>query len=181
MEKRLLLTSPLLNIVIRRLCEELIENHENFDNTVLIGLQPKGIFLAEQIKQELESILDQNIKLGYLDTTFHRDDFRRRDSPLKPNMTKIDFVIENKEVILIDDVLYTGRSVRSALDAMNAFGRPKLVELLVLIDRIYARDLPIQAHYIGKKVNTIDSQRVKVEWKGLQAEEDSVWLIESVS
>lgn len=178
MERRLLLKPPLLSIVIRRLCEELIENHEGFDNTVLIGLQPKGVFLAEEIKQQLEIILGKEIKLGHLDTTFHRDDFRRRDAPLKPNATKIDFVIEDKEVILIDDVLYTGRSVRSAMDAMNAFGRPKLVELLVLIDRIYARDLPIQAHYIGKKVNTIDSQRVQVEWKGLQGEENSVWLVE---
>ena len=109
--------------------------------------------------------------------TFYRDDFRRRDEPIKANTTSIPFVIEDMNVILIDDVLYTGRSVRAALDAMIAFGRPQKVELLVLINRRYSRDLPIAPDYVGKNVNTVQSQHVLVEWKEQGAENDNIWLI----
>jgi pyrimidine operon attenuation protein/uracil phosphoribosyltransferase len=177
MEKRLILDTELLQITINRLVEELIENHDDFENTVLIGLQPRGIFLAERIKKRLEERLDKKLPLGYLDTTFYRDDFRRRDNPLQANATKIPFLIENKKVILIDDVLFTGRTVRAALDAMIAFGRPKLVELLTFIDRKYTRDLPIQPDYVGKRVNTLKSQRVLVEWVDQGAKSDKIWLV----
>src|SRR5690606_16049010 len=112
-----------------------------------------------------------------LDTTFHRDDFRRRETPLTANATKVDFLVEGKKVILVDDVLYTGRSVRAALDAMIAYGRPANVELLVLIDRLYTRHLPIQATYVGRQVNSLQSQRVLVDWQAQQAPEDAIWLI----
>ncbi len=177
MEKRLILDTELLQITINRLVEELIENHDDFDNTVLIGLQPRGVFLAERIKNRLEDRLNKKLPLGYLDTTFYRDDFRRRDSPLQANATKIPFLIENKKVILIDDVLFTGRTVRAALDAMIAFGRPKLVELLTFIDRKFTRDLPIQPDYVGKRVNTLKSQRVLVEWVDQGAKSDKIWLV----
>jgi pyrimidine operon attenuation protein/uracil phosphoribosyltransferase len=178
MEKKLLLGPKLLEISLSRLCQELIENHQNFENSVILGLQPRGIFLAARIHQKLQEITQKNIALGYLDVTFYRDDFRRREAPLKANATKIDFVIEGKKVILVDDVLYTGRTVRSALDAMTAFGRPQKVELLTLIDRKYTRDLPIQANYVGKEVNTLQSQRVLVEWREQGFSEDNIWLIE---
>jgi pyrimidine operon attenuation protein/uracil phosphoribosyltransferase len=113
----------------------------------------------------LESILGKEIQCGNLDITFYRDDFRRREKPMIPSITNIDFSIENKRVILVDDVLYTGRTIRSGLDALLTFGRPSKVELLVLIDRRYSRDLPIQADYIGKTVDTQISERVSVEWK----------------
>lgn len=178
MEKKLIRGEKLLEITIHRLCQELLENHQNFENSVLIGLQPKGVFLAERIRQKLSEITQKEIDLGYLDVTFYRDDFRRREAPLRANATKIPFVIEDKEVILIDDVLFTGRSVRSALDAILAFGRPKKVEFLVLIDRKYTRDLPVEANYVGVDVNTLLSQRIEVELKEQGFENDSIWLVE---
>ncbi|OEK03348.1 PyrR protein [Roseivirga sp. 4D4] len=178
MQKRLLLGHPQLAITIGRLCQQLIENHQNFSNTVLLGLQPRGIFLARKIREQLSAFIDAEVPLGYLDATFFRDDFRRRDSPVRANETKIDFLIEGKKVILVDDVFYTGRSVRAALDAMNAFGRPEKVELLSLVVRKYAKHVPIFPDYVGKEVNTLDSQKVLVEWKGEnEAQEDTVWLI----
>lgn len=177
MEKRLILDTDLLQITINRLVEELIENHKDFQNTVLIGLQPRGVFLAQRIQKRLNQRLNKDLPLGLLDTTFYRDDFRRRETPLKANATKIPFIIEDKKVILIDDVLFTGRTVRAALDAMIAFGRPRLVELLTFIDRKYTRDLPIQPDYVGRRVNTIKSQRVLVEWTDQGAENDKIWLV----
>ncbi len=174
---RLILSNPLLDITINRLCQQLIENHGDFSNSVILGLQPRGIYLAERITKKLIEETHVDIKLGHLDATFYRDDFRRRDSPLKPNETKVPFVIENKKVILIDDVLATGRMVRAAIDAMQAFGRPEKVELLCLINRRYERDLPIQPDYTGMRVNTLDTQRVLVEWKEQGNEEDKIWLI----
>ncbi len=176
MQKRLLFDSQLLQITISRLCQQLIEVHENFSQSVIIGMQSRGVFLAERIKTELEKITNSEIKLGYLDTTFHRDDFRRREEPVMPSQTKISFDIENKKVILVDDVLFTGRTVRAALDAMNTFGRPAKVELLVLIDRLYSRHIPVEANYVGRKVNTIQSQKVLVELEE-QGKEDNIWLI----
>lgn len=177
-KKRLILNNPLLDITLRRLCQELIENHGNFDHAVLMGLQPRGIFLAERIKVILDKELNKNVLLGQLDATFFRDDFRRRDSVLTPNATRVPFVIEGKNVILIDDVLATGRMVRAALDAMQAFGRPEKVELLCLINRSYNRDLPIQPDYVGQQVNTLDTQKVLVEWTEQGNANDQIWLME---
>ena len=109
--------------------------------------------------------MGHEIQAGNLDITFHRDDFRRRETPLLPSITNIDFSIENKRIILIDDVLFTGRTIRAGLDALLTFGRPSQVQLLALIDRRFSRDLPIQADYIGKTVDTLTSERVAVEWK----------------
>lgn len=161
--------------MISRLCHQLVEYHRSFEDTLLIGLQPRGIYLANRIKAELELILSTDIRLGYLDTTFHRDDFRRRDTPLTASKTDIPFVLEDKNVVLIDDVLYTGRTVRAALDAMTTFGRPRKVELLVLVDRKYSRHIPIEADYVGRTVTTVDLQRVVVAWQEQEAE-DRVWL-----
>ncbi|MBC8156317.1 MAG: bifunctional pyr operon transcriptional regulator/uracil phosphoribosyltransferase PyrR [Bacteroidetes bacterium] len=177
-QKRLVLSSPLLEIVISRLCQELIENYGDFADSVLLGLQPRGIYLAERVARELSRTLGREVPLGYLDATFYRDDFRRRDTPLRPNTTNVPFLIEDKRVILIDDVMATGRMVRAALDAMSAFGRPRKVELLVLIDRRYNRDLPIKPDYVGQRVNTLESQRVLVEWTEQGADTDRIWLME---
>lgn len=177
MQKRLILDGPLLEITVSRLCQQLIENHQDFSNTVILGLQPRGVFLAERIQQELEKLLEKPVPMGFLDITFYRDDFRRRDLPLEANTTSVPFIIEDQKVVLVDDVLYTGRSVRAAMDAMIAFGRPSKVELLVLINRRYSRDLPIQADYIGKNVNTMPSQRVLVEWEDQGAKKDNIWLV----
>lgn len=178
MQKRLILDGALLDITISRLGQQLIESHHYFEDSVILGLQPRGVLLANRIHQHLEQQTGRQIPLGQLDTTFYRDDFRRREKPIRANSTHVPFIIEDKRVILIDDVLYTGRSIRAALDAMIAFGRPRSVELLVLINRRYSRDLPIEPTYVGRNVNTMHSQRVLVEWQEAGAEKDQIWLIE---
>jgi pyrimidine operon attenuation protein / uracil phosphoribosyltransferase len=175
MQKKLILDSDLLDITLSRLCQQLIENHQDFAETVIIGLQPRGVVLAEIIHQKLEKILKKTIPLGLLDTTFHRDDYRRREIPVKATETRIPFVIEAKKVVLVDDVLFTGRTVRAAMDAMISFGRPAKVELLVLIDRKYNRDLPIAPDYVGKIVNTLSSQKVLVELEE-NGTNNKIWL-----
>ncbi len=171
MEKQVILNAQHLELTLKRLAHELIESHDDFSQTVLVGLQPRGIYVLSRLKEVLEEILGTTVLCGNLDITFYRDDFRRRERPLIPSVTNIDFSLENKKVVLIDDVLYTGRTIRSGLDALLTFGRPSKVELLVLIDRRFRRDLPIQADYIGKTVDTLVSERVSVEWKSLEGED----------
>ncbi len=176
MQKRLLLNSKHFEITISRLCYQLIENHNDFSESAIIGLQPRGIFLANRIHQRLSEILKTDkILLGNLDVTFHRDDYRRRDIVI-PSETKLDFIVEDKKVILVDDVLYTGRTIRAGMDALLDFGRAKKIELLTLIDRRYSRHLPIESDYIGIRVDTITSEKVKVQWKETDGE-DAIWLI----
>jgi pyrimidine operon attenuation protein/uracil phosphoribosyltransferase len=177
MQKRRILDSQQLEITLSRLSQQLIENHDTFEHSVMLGLQPRGIHLAKRLKQRIQQMNQTDVPLGYLDATFYRDDFRRRETPLKPNATHVPFIIEDKKVILIDDVLFTGRTVRAALDAMTAFGRPRKVELLILIDRKYSRDLPIEPNYVGKHVDSIFSQRVLVQWQEQGNPEDSIWLM----
>jgi pyrimidine operon attenuation protein / uracil phosphoribosyltransferase len=164
MSSRTLLEKDRFEVTLKRLCHQLIEVHDDFRDTVIIGLQPRGVFLARRIRQELESILTkEKIRLGELDITFHRDDFRKKE--LIPNRTNIDFIIEDKNVVLIDDVLFTGRTIRAGLDAMLAYGRPKDVELLVLVDRRFSRHVPIQAKYVGITIDSISTQNVEVQWQ----------------
>ncbi len=177
MQKKLILDSDLLDITLSRLCQQIIENHQSFEESVILGLQPRGIFLAEIIHKKLEKLIRKQIQLGYLDATFHRDDFRRREIPVKASEVRIPFIIEGKKVILVDDVLFTGRTVRAALDAMIAFGRPAKVELLVLIDRKHNRDLPIAPNYVGRTVNTLSTQKVLVELEAQGHEQNKIWLI----
>jgi pyrimidine operon attenuation protein/uracil phosphoribosyltransferase len=152
-----------LDLTIQRLSHQLLENHGDFSETVLIGLQPRGIYLADKIVKQLKSLNPTyKILYGKLDITFYRDDIRKQLHV--PNHTDISFSIEDKKVILIDDVLYTGRTIRAALDALLSFGRPKKVELCVLIDRKFSRQLPIQPDYWGKAIDSIVSQKIKVEW-----------------
>lgn len=175
MKPRIILDNKHLEITVTRLCHQLIEVHNDFSQTVIIGLQPRGIYLATRIQKKLQEILkNKDIKCGSLDITFYRDDFRQKE--LVPNATEINFIIEGKNVIMVDDVLYTGRTIRAGLDAMLAFGRPNLVELLVLIDRRLSRHLPIQAKYIGKTIDSIASEKVKVEWKEIDGA-DKVTLL----
>ena len=166
MSRKTLLTSKEIKIILHRLACQLIENHGDFSNTVLVGLQPRGTFLAERLVELLQKKYGiKNLELGLLDITFYRDDFRRKEDPLKATPTKIDFLIENKNVVIIDDVLYSGRSVRAALTALQAYGRPINIELLVLIDRRFSRHLPIQPNYRGRQVDAINEEKVVVNWK----------------
>ena len=177
MSQKILLTAIEINIILHRLACQLIENHQDFSNTVLIGIQPRGTFLAQRLIAVLENHYNiKNINSGLLDITFFRDDFRRTDRTLDANKTSIDCIIDNKKVIFIDDVLYTGRSIRSALTAIQSFGRPSEIELLVLVDRRFSRHLPIQPDYRGRQVDAINNEVVKVSWTENEGE-DVVFLI----
>jgi pyrimidine operon attenuation protein/uracil phosphoribosyltransferase len=153
-----------------------VENHGNLDDTVLLGIQPRGVFLSRRIKALLEEFLHKKVDYGEIDITFHRDDIRRRDSIPTPSKTTIDVSLEGKKVVLIDDVLYTGRTIRAGLDALLSYGRPAEVELLVLIDRRFSRELPIQPDHVGKWVDAIDEQRVAVEWKEVEGTDKVILL-----
>ncbi|MGB5942908.1 MAG: bifunctional pyr operon transcriptional regulator/uracil phosphoribosyltransferase PyrR [Leeuwenhoekiella sp.] len=179
MSQKVLLDAKELEITLNRLACQLIENHGDFSETALIGIQPRGVFLAERIALLLRDSYDiKNVNLGYLDITFFRDDFRRSNKPLEANKTKINFVVEDRKVVFIDDVLYTGRSINAALTAVQSFGRPREVELLTLIDRRFSRHLPIQPNYRGRQVDAINAEKVKVSWKENDGK-DSVYLIQN--
>lgn len=166
MSRKILLNSKEIEIILHRLACQLIENHNDFTNTVLIGIQPRGSFLANRLARLLQDEYQiKDLQLGLLDITFYRDDFRRRDEPLEAAPTDIDFLIEGKNVVFIDDVLFSGRSIRAALTAIQSYGRPENIELLVLIDRRFSRHLPIQPNYKGRQVDAINEEKVVVHWK----------------
>ena len=165
-----------MSLAIKRLANQILENHVQMKNTVLIGIQPRGIFLSDRIVAAIRmEIKNTDFFYGKLDITFYRDDIRKELHV--PNHTDISFSIEGKNVILIDDVLYTGRTIRAALDALMDFGRPEKVELLTLIDRRYSRQLPIQPDYTGRVIDSIVSQKVKVLWSE-RDEKDEVVLVD---
>lgn len=177
MSKKTLLSSQEIEIILHRLACQLVENHFDFKNTSLIGIQPRGVHLTKRLVEILKQEHGiKNIEWGKLDITFYRDDFRRREEPLEANKTKIDFLVEDKNVVFIDDVLYSGRSIRAALTAIQSFGRPLEIELLVLIDRRFSRHLPIQPNYRGRQVDAINKQRVAVQWKEINGK-DAVYII----
>ncbi len=161
-DKRKILNKKQINIIIKRLCHQLIENHNNFSDTVIVSLLPRGKHVARRIVNRLEQILEHKINYGELDISFYRDDLRRHSEPIIPHKMEMNVSVDEKHVVVIDDVLYTGRSVRSAIDALMPFGRPKSIELLVFIDRRLSRHLPIQPDYVGKAVDSIDSEKVVV-------------------
>ncbi len=171
MQSRLILNSQQIAIITQRLCHQAIETHANFEQSVVIGLQPRGIFFSLPIVENLEKILGKKITYGQLDTTFHRDDFRRNNKIMLPEDTTINFEIEDKKVLLIDDVLFTGRTIRAGFDALLDFGRPQKVELMVLVNRRYSRQFPIEPDYCGIHVDTLENQRIVAD---LTANE--VWL-----
>ncbi len=166
MNGKVILEKKQFDITLDRLCFELIEKHGDFSNTALIGLQPRGIYLSRRLHTRIQEILKHNnILYGELDIAFYRDDFRRGNEQIVPSELKMDFSVQDKNIVLIDDVLYTGRTIRAALDALTDFGRPSKVELLVLIDRRFSRHLPIQPDYVGLEVDSRSNEKVKVEWK----------------
>ncbi|WP_298714487.1 bifunctional pyr operon transcriptional regulator/uracil phosphoribosyltransferase PyrR [Chitinophaga sp.] len=171
-----ILTDRQLAITIERLSHQLVENHLDFQDTVVIGLQPRGIFLSDRIYRHLQALVPSaNIPYGKLDITFYRDDYKSGNLHV-PNETDIAFSIDNKKVILIDDVLYTGRTIRSAMDAMLDFGRPAKVELCVLVDRRFSRELPIQPDYTGRTIDAIITERVKVLWNERDGKDEVVLI-----
>ena len=177
MERRLILDSELTRIILERIALQITENHSDISEFAIIGMQPRGVKLAKKLVEIVSRISGSStIKYGELDNTFYRDDFRQGDKMLIPNAINIDFLIENKKVIIVDDVLYTGRSVRSALNALADFGRPLKIELMALVDRKFNRELPIQPDYIGEEVDTIANDRVEVLWIENKSTPE-VWII----
>jgi pyrimidine operon attenuation protein / uracil phosphoribosyltransferase len=159
-----ILSQQQIALTVKRLARQIIENHLNLTNTVIIGIQPRGVFFSDKVVAELKLLVEPStINYGKLDITFYRDDVRKEIH--LANKTDIPFSIENKQVIIVDDVLWTGRTIRAALDALLDFGRPKKVELCVLINRRFSRELPIQPDYTGRTIDTIVSQKVKVYWQ----------------
>ena len=172
-----LLDNKQLNITLQRLAHQLVENHINLKDTVIIGIQPRGIWMSDRIAHLVKEITGlKKIQYGKLDITFYRDDVHQGEMHM-PAQTEIPFSIEGKNVILVDDVLHTGRTIRAAMDALIAHGRPKNVELMVLIDRRFSRELPIQPDYIGQTVDTVHTQKVKVYWSE-KDKKDEVVLID---
>lgn len=168
---KLILSEQHLAITIKRLAHQILENHLNLQDTVLIGIQPRGVYLSDQVVDEIRKQLPKtNIQYGKLDITFYRDDVHKELRV--PSQTNIPFSIDGKNVVLIDDVLYTGRTVRAALDALMDLGRPEKAELCVLIDRRFSRQFPIQPDYVGKSIDSIISQKVKVYWKEKDGKEE---------
>ena len=166
------------DLTIERLCYHLIEDYDDFKDTCIVGIQTGGVQLASRILDKLSEIQSKelikaapvnlsdssDIPFGKLDITFYRDDFRTSKKPLAANINEMPFVIENQRVILVDDVSYTGRSVQAAMTALNHYGRPKSVKLLVLVDRRFNREIPVRPDYIGVVIDALDDAYVKVEW-----------------
>jgi len=177
MKPKKILGSNEIEIILNRLSYQLIEDFNSFEETVLIGIQPRGANLAIKISGLIDFLNpDNNLKLGFLDITFFRDDFRRSKKVLNASSTQLEFSVENKTVVLVDDVLFTGRSVNAALNAIQSFGRPKAIKLLILIDRRFSRELPIQPDYCGLQVDSRLNQKVIVNCKKYDVY-DSVYLI----
>lgn len=177
MQPKCLLDAHQINVMLHRLACQLIENHQEFSSTVLIGLQPRGVFVLDRLIAMLTTHykVDQ-IAHAKLDITFFRDDFRRSDKIHQASSTEMNFPIEEKKIVFIDDVLYTGRSIRAALTAIESYGRPKSIELLSLIDRRFSRDLPIQPDYVGRQVDALQNDKVSVQWEETH-KTDAVFLI----
>ena len=176
MTPKKILNANELSTILHRLSYQLIEDHGDFSETVLIGIQPRGILLANRLFKLLSNNKEfKNVDLGFLDITFFRDDFRRGEKTIKPKSSNIDISIENKKIVLIDDVLFTGRSIRAAMSSIDSYGRPKSIELMVLIDRRFKRELPIEANYFGAKIDTIKGDKVSVIW-GKEKDNDVVYI-----
>lgn len=166
MSPKVLLSSKKIDIILNRLACQLIEKHPDFSQVVLVGLQPRGILLLDRMVNLLERDYAMGkVISGKLDITFFRDDFRRFDKTLAASSSEMEVTIEGKSVVIIDDVLFTGRSIRAALTALDNYGRPLDVQLLVLIDRRFSRHLPIQPDFIGAQVDALEGDKVRVQWK----------------
>lgn len=169
---KIILDKERFDFTIKRLAHQIIEEYDDLENTCIIGIQERGVMLSDRIIKEVNDIVgNENMPYGKLDITFFRDDFRTREEPLRASQTDMPFLVDGRDVILVDDVLYTGRTISAAMNALQAYGRPKRVELLTLVDRRFNRHLPIKADYSGIRVDSLDEAYVKVEWSEKQGED----------
>ena len=176
MQKAQIMDEKAIGRAITRISHEIIEKNKGIENVVLIGIKTRGVPVATRIANKIEAIEGQRVDAGEMDITLYRDDLSKKQIDPVVNSTKIDFDITDKTVILVDDVLYTGRTVRSALDALMDIGRPKAIQLAVLDDRGH-RELPIRADYVGKNVPTSRNEIISVKLMECD-KEDSVSIEE---
>jgi pyrimidine operon attenuation protein/uracil phosphoribosyltransferase len=162
---RIILHHDRLKLTLERLSLSIVENTAPNQEICIIGIQEKGVLFSDRIVEHF-SKMKHGISFNYgkLDITFYRDDFRRRETPLKAFSTDMPFLVEGKKVILIDDVLYTGRTIHAAMAALLDFGRPESIELMCLVDRRYNRHFPIQANHVGITIDSLEEAYVKVNW-----------------
>ena len=172
-----ILSAEEMNRAITRISHEILEKNKGSQNLVLMGMKTRGEFLARRIFESIEQIEKIELPLGVLDVTLYRDDFRTRLKQPEVSVSNITFDINDRDVVIIDDVLYTGRTVRSALNALMDFGRPRSIQLCVLVDRGH-RELPIRADYIGKNIPTSNQEEIKVKMKEIDGE-DAIYLMEN--
>ncbi len=166
-----------LTRIITRIAHEILERNKGSNNLVLMGMRTRGEFLANRIFSKIKDIENIELPLGVLDVTLYRDDFRTRLKQPEVSVSNITFDINDKTIILIDDVLYTGRTVRSALNAIMDLGRPNTIQLCVLIDRGH-RELPIRADYVGKNIPTSSNEEIKVKMLEVDGE-DAIYLVDT--
>lgn len=169
---RQILSPDRFKITLKRLASQIIENYGDEESINIIGIQEKGVILAERLIEVIKSLAKKKkINFGKLDITFYRDDFRMREVPLKATATQIDFDIESKRILLIDDVLYTGRTIQAAMSSLQDLGRVKRIELLTMVDRKFNRHLPIESDYTGIEVDALDEAYVRVQWAHVDGED----------
>lgn len=166
-----------LDRILTRIAHEILEKNKGSKNLVLIGMRTRGEFLAKRLQKKIKDIDGVELPLGVLDVTLYRDDFRTRLKQPQVSVSDITFDINEKDVILVDDVLYTGRTVRSALNALMDFGRPSSIQLCILVDRGH-RELPIRADYVGKNIPTSLNEEIKLKVEEYDGE-DAIYLVEA--
>jgi len=163
--------------ILTRIAHEILEKNKGSHNLVLMGMRTRGEFLAKRITEKIKQIEKVDLPCGVLDVTLYRDDFRTRLKQPEVSVSNITFDINDKDIILVDDVLFTGRTVRSALNAIMDMGRPRSIQLCILIDRGH-RELPIRADYVGKNIPTSPNEEIKVKMKEHDGE-DAIYIIKS--
>jgi len=172
-----LLDAHAIEKAVRRIAAEIVENHRDLSRVAIVGIPTRGVQLAERIAAAIADTEKTRPAFGVIDAAMHRDDFSRRSPAAPVGVSRLPLPIEGKVVVLVDDVLYTGRTIRAALDALSSYGRPDKVELAALVDR-GLRELPIQPDYVGKTITTTPIERIRVRLSTLDTiEEDTVWLV----
>ncbi|MFZ1704169.1 MAG: bifunctional pyr operon transcriptional regulator/uracil phosphoribosyltransferase PyrR [Saprospiraceae bacterium] len=162
---RIILHHKRLMLTVERMALSIMESSSSDEEICIIGVQEKGVLFSDKIVESFTSLPHNTVvKYGKLDITFYRDDFRRRETPLKAYTTDMPFLVEGKKVILIDDVLYTGRTIHAAMAALMDFGRPSSIELMCLVDRRFNRHFPIQANHVGITIDSLEEAYVRVNW-----------------
>lgn len=177
-EKARLVDADGIRRTLTRLAHEIIERNRGSENLALVGMRTRGVFIAERLQKLIHEIEGGEVPLGILDVTLYRDDFRLKFKQPQIQVTHIDFDVDEKNIVLVDDVLYTGRTIRAALDALMDLGRPARIQLAVLVDRGH-RELPIKPDFVGKNVPTSFGEEVRVRMAEHDGE-DAILLVERI-